>query len=152
MTDMTTAANAALNEAQLHRPDTCWRTANYLSVGQIQLPDNPFLKQPLKKEYIKSRLPGNRGTTPAHDGAVLPILHPNGYKIATSTLPARIDHKELEKLFIGHGYKPRFAEGSEPKEMHREEGTTPLDMTVPNDLSRFHLAGDAIDRAPGRPT
>src|SRR6202165_3980489 len=45
---------------------------------------------------------------PAHDGAVLPILHLNGYKIATPTVLARISHDELESLFVGSGYKPYF--------------------------------------------
>jgi xylulose-5-phosphate/fructose-6-phosphate phosphoketolase len=56
---------------------------------------------------------------PARDGAVLPILHLNGYKIANPTVLARISHEELEDLFIGYGYKPYFVEGSDPAEMHQ---------------------------------
>lgn len=231
--------------------DTYWRAANYLSVGQIYLLDNPLLKQPLKIEHIKPRLLGHFGTTPglnfiyAHlnrairhfdlnaificgpghggpgivansylegtysevypdisqseeglrklfrqfsfpggipshvapetpgsiheggelgyalshafgaafdnpdllvacvigdgeaetgalatswhsnkflnpalDGAVLPILHLNGYKIAGPTVLARIPTRELEQLMHGYGYKPIFVEGSDPHSMH----------------------------------
>ncbi len=62
----------------------------------------------------------NKFLNPAHDGAVLPILHLNGYKIANPTLLARIGHDELNKLFIGYGYKPYFVEGSDPTEMHQK--------------------------------
>jgi len=231
--------------------DAYWRAANYLSVGQIYLYDNPLLKQSLKKDHIKPRLLGHWGTTPglnfiyvhlnrmirkhdlnmiyvigpghggpgivanaylegtysevypnitrdeagmkrlfkqfsfpggipshvapetpgsiheggelgyavshaygaafdnpnlivacvvgdgeaetgplatswhsnkflnpATDGAVLPILHLNGYKIANPTVLARISHDELEQLFRGYGYTPYFVEGHEPQKMH----------------------------------
>jgi len=55
---------------------------------------------------------------PIRDGAVLPILHLNGYKINNPTLLSRIPHQELEALFIGYGWKPHFVEGNDPKEMH----------------------------------
>jgi xylulose-5-phosphate/fructose-6-phosphate phosphoketolase len=61
----------------------------------------------------------NKFLNPIRDGAVLPILHLNGYKIANPTVLARIPHKQLESLFIGYGYKPYFVEGSEPKAMHQ---------------------------------
>ncbi|MGB3651390.1 MAG: phosphoketolase family protein [Rivularia sp. (in: cyanobacteria)] len=61
----------------------------------------------------------NKFLNPVHDGAVLPILHLNGYKIANPTLLARISHEELQKLFEGYGYKPYFVEGSEPEAMHQ---------------------------------
>ncbi len=235
----------------LDRMDAYWRDANYLSVGQIYLLDNPLLKQPLTRAHIKSRLLGHWGTTPglnfiymhmnrvikqhdlsmiyvtgpghggpglvantylegtysevypdispdeegmrrlfrqfsfpggilshiapetpgsiheggelgyallhAHgavfdnpdliaccvvgdgeaetgplatswhsnkfldprrDGAVLPILHLNGYKIANPAVLARIPHAELESLFVGYGYRPYFVEGDEPEAMH----------------------------------
>ena len=60
----------------------------------------------------------NKFVNPARDGAVLPILHLNGYKIANPTVLARIPHHELEQLFIGYGYKPHFVEGSDPETMH----------------------------------
>ncbi len=66
---------------------------------------------------------------PARDGAVIPILHLNGYKIANPTLLARISHKELRDLFVGYGYKPYFVEGSKPKEMHEKMAET-LDKIV----------------------
>ena len=62
----------------------------------------------------------NKFLSPATDGAVLPILHLNGYKIANPTLFARIPHEELESFFIGCGWQPYFVEGSEPAQMHRK--------------------------------
>ncbi|MDP2604965.1 MAG: phosphoketolase family protein [Deltaproteobacteria bacterium] len=241
-----------LSERELTAIDAYWRAANYLSVGQIYLFDNPLLKQPLQLEHIKPRLLGHWGTTPglnfiyvhlnrvineyeldmiyvcgpghggpgmvantylegtyselypnisqdeegirrlfkqfsfpggipshaapetpgsineggeigyalSHaygavfdnpdliaacvigdgeaetgplatawhsnkflspvtDGAVLPILHLNGYKIANPTVLARISRSELESLFVGYGYKPYFVEGSDPQTMHQ---------------------------------
>jgi len=61
----------------------------------------------------------NKFINPARDGAVLPILNLNGYKIANPTILARISHEELEALFTGYGYTPYFVEGSEPAAMHR---------------------------------
>jgi xylulose-5-phosphate/fructose-6-phosphate phosphoketolase len=61
----------------------------------------------------------NKFLNPIHDGAVLPILHLNGYKIANPTVLGRISHEELESLFAGYGYKPYFVEGSDPDIMHR---------------------------------
>ncbi|MDX2252235.1 MAG: phosphoketolase family protein, partial [Nitrospira sp.] len=61
----------------------------------------------------------NKFLNPATDGAVLPILHLNGYKIANPTILARISHEELEQLFHGYGYKPYFVEGRDPRTMHR---------------------------------
>ena len=61
----------------------------------------------------------NKFLNPIHDGAVLPILHLNGYKIANPTILGRINHQQLESLFIGYGYKPYFVEGSDPYPMHQ---------------------------------
>ena len=251
-----------LSQEQLKLIDAYWRAANYLSVGQIYLYDNPLLKKPLSKEHIKPRLLGHWGTTPglnfiyvhlnrvikAHDldmiyitgpghggpglvanaylegtyseiypnisqdeegikklfkqfsfpggipshvapetpgsiheggelgyalshaygaafdnpdlivacvvgdgeaetgplatswhsnkflnpvtdGAVLPILHLNGYKIANPTVLARISHEELEQLFRGYGYTPYFVEGDEPEKMHQLMAAT-LDRVI----------------------
>src|SRR5262249_8181650 len=253
---------ATLPADELARMDAYWRAANYLSVGQIYLYDNPLLKKPLAKEHVKPRLLGHWGTTPglnfiyvhlnriitkndlsviyiagpghggpalvanvylegtysevypdisqdeegmkrlfkqfsfpggipshvapetpgsiheggelgyalshayravldnpdllvacvvgdgeaetgplatswhsnkflnpATDGAVLPILHLNGYKIANPTVLARISHEELDHLFRGYGYTPYFVEGSDPAEMHEKMATT-LDRCV----------------------
>lgn len=251
-----------LSTEELHKTNAYWRAANYLSVGQIYLLDNPLLREPLKIEHIKPRLLGHWGTTPglnfiyvhfnriikkydldaiyiagpghggpglvantylegtyseyypnvsqdtegmkrlfkqfsfpggipshaapetpgsiheggelgyavSHaygaafdnpdlvvccvvgdgeaetgplatswhsnkflnpvtDGAVLPILHLNGYKIANPTVLARISHEELESLFIGYGYKPYFVEGSDPETMHQLMAAT-LDTVI----------------------
>jgi xylulose-5-phosphate/fructose-6-phosphate phosphoketolase len=61
----------------------------------------------------------NKFLNPVTDGAVLPILHLNGYKIASPTVLARISKRELEDLFVGYGHKPYFVEGSEPEQMHQ---------------------------------
>lgn len=253
MTDTVVINSKTLNDELLRKVDAYWRAANYLSVGQIYLLDNPLLREPLKKEHVKPRLLGHWGTTPglnfiyahcnriikdhdldmiyiagpghggpglvantwlegsysefysnismdaegmkrlfrqfsfpggvgshvtaetpgsiheggelgyalshaygaafdnpdllvccvvgdgeaetgplaaawhsnkflnpSHDGAVLPILHLNGYKIANPTLLARLGQDELENLLIGYGYEPWFVEGSDPVEMHRK--------------------------------
>jgi len=251
-----------LSEEELSNIHAYWRAANYLSVGQIYLYDNPLLREPLKLEHIKPRLLGHWGTTPglnfiyvhlnriinkydlnmiyicgpghggpgmvantylegtysefypdispdeegmkklfgqfsfpggipshaapetpgsiheggelgyavshaygaafdnpdliaacvvgdgeaetgplatawhsnkflnpASDGAVLPILHLNGYKIANPTVLARISHEELKDLFVGYGYNPFFVEGSDPEVMHNLMAET-LDKIV----------------------
>jgi xylulose-5-phosphate/fructose-6-phosphate phosphoketolase len=61
----------------------------------------------------------NKFLDPASDGAVLPVPHLNGYKIANPTILARIPHEKLEDLLIGYGYKPHFVEGDEPAAMHQ---------------------------------
>jgi xylulose-5-phosphate/fructose-6-phosphate phosphoketolase len=61
----------------------------------------------------------NKFLNPVHDGAVLPILHLNGYKIAGPTVLARIPRDELESLFRGYGYSRYFVEGDDPQEMHQ---------------------------------
>ncbi len=254
--------SATLSKEELNLMDAYWRAANYLSVGQIYLYDNPLLKEPLRIEHVKPRLLGHWGTTPGlnfiyvhlnrvikkydldviyiagpghggpglvantylegtysevypnvsqdaegmkklfrqfsfpggipshvapetpgsiheggelgyavahaygaafdnpdlivacvvgdgeaetgplaaawhsnkflnpmHDGAVLPILHLNGYKIANPTVLARISHEELESLFVGYGYKPHFVEGADPEAMHRLMAET-LDTAI----------------------
>ena len=62
----------------------------------------------------------NKFLNPARDGAVLPILHLNGYKIANPTIFARIPHKELASLFHGYGYVPYVVEGNNPEIVHEE--------------------------------
>jgi xylulose-5-phosphate/fructose-6-phosphate phosphoketolase len=60
----------------------------------------------------------NKFLNPVTDGAVLPVLHLNGYKIANPTILARIPHEELESLLIGYGWQPYFVEGDDPRQMH----------------------------------
>ncbi|MGF7163517.1 xylulose-5-phosphate/fructose-6-phosphate phosphoketolase [Rhodoligotrophos appendicifer] len=62
----------------------------------------------------------NKFLNPAADGAVLPILHLNGYKIANPTVLARISSEELDSLFRGYGYSPLLVEGEDPVEMHQK--------------------------------
>jgi xylulose-5-phosphate/fructose-6-phosphate phosphoketolase len=66
----------------------------------------------------------NKFLNPARDGAVLPVLHLNGYKIANPTILARIPHQEIEWLFRGYGYEPYFVEGSDPPSMHQALAAT----------------------------
>jgi len=73
----------------------------------------------------------NKFLNPVRDGAVLPILNLNGYKINNPTLLARISHQELEDLFKGYGYTPLFVEGSDPASMHQAMAAT-LDDCVRN--------------------
>jgi len=254
--------NESLSADELRKLNAYWRAANYLSVGQIYLMDNPLLKEPLQPVHIKPRLLGHWGTTPGlnfiyahlnrvirkhdlnviyvtgpghggpamvantylegsytelypevtqdepglkrlftqfsfpggipshaapetpgsineggelgyslahaygavfdnpdllavcvigdgeaetgplagswhsnkflnpvHDGAVLPILHLNGYKIANPTVLARIDPEELNQLLRGYGYAPRVVEGDEPASVHQQMAAT-LDAII----------------------
>ena len=66
----------------------------------------------------------NKFLNPVRDGAVLPVLHLNGYKIANPTVMARIPEHELRSLLEGYGYQPRFVEGSDPTEMHQAMAAT----------------------------
>ena len=72
-----------------------------------------------KRKPDRWRQAGN----PATDGAVLPILHLNGYKIANPTVLARIPHAELENLMRGYGYEPFTLEGHDPATMHQKAAT-----------------------------
>jgi xylulose-5-phosphate/fructose-6-phosphate phosphoketolase len=71
----------------------------------------------------------NKFLNPTRDGAVLPILHLNGYKIANPTIPGRMTDAELTQLFSGYGYKPYFVEGHEPQIMHQTMALT-LDTVI----------------------
>lgn len=71
----------------------------------------------------------NKFLNPVTDGAVLPILHLNGYKIANPTILARIDRSELESLFEGYGYKTHFVSGSDPEVMHALMAKT-MDLVI----------------------
>src|SRR5215471_6643948 len=90
----------------------------------------------------------NKFLNPIRDGAVLPILHLNGYKINNPTLLARISHAELEDLLRGYGWTPHFVEGSDPSSMHQAMAAT-LDHCV----SEIHkMQSDArASGAAGRP-
>ena len=66
----------------------------------------------------------NKFLNPVVDGAVLPVLHLNGYKINNPTVLARISHEELEALIVGYGYTPYFVEGSDPQSMHQAMAAT----------------------------
>lgn len=66
----------------------------------------------------------NKFLNPVRDGAVLPILHLNGYKIANPTLLARLPDADLDSLFRGYGYEPLFVEGNDPADMHQQMAAT----------------------------
>lgn len=90
----------------------------------------------------------NKFLNPARDGAVLPILHLNGYKIANPTVLGRLGDAQLTELFSGYGYKPYFVEGHEPERMHQLMAAT-LDSIVTEiqAIQQKARAGQA-DRAP----
>lgn len=91
----------------------------------------------------------NKFLNPATDGAVLPILHLNGYKIANPTVLARIPHGELEMFFRGQGYQPYFVEGEDSTEMHRAMADT-LDRIMERIDEIWRRA--RTERVPERPT
>lgn len=91
----------------------------------------------------------NKFLNPFTDGAVLPILHLNGYKIANPSFLARIPDQELISLFQGYGYKPYFVEGSDPKEMHQQMATT-LDQVI-NEIHTIQKQARANEQT-DRPT
>ena len=277
---MDSHASGPLDDEQLHWIDAWWRAANYLSVGQIYLLDNPMLREPLRPEHVKPRLLGHWGTTPGlnlvyahlnrairqrelsaiyvtgpghggpgivantylegtyseiypaigrdedgmralfrqfsfpggipshvapetpgsiheggelgyalahaygaafdnpdllvacvvgdgeaetgplatswhankfvdpiHDGAVLPILHLNGYKIANPTVLARIPEGELAALLEGYGHTPHFVSGDDPQLVHQALAAT-LDTCLDEiaAIQRAARAGETGER------
>jgi phosphoketolase len=96
----------------------------------------------------------NKFLDPITDGAVLPILHLNGYKISNPTVLARIEHEELEQFLRGCGWTPYFVEGDEPEKMHELMATT-LEKAIEDirqiqkqraEQKRHHSAALANDR------
>ena len=87
----------------------------------------------------------NKFLNPITDGAVLPILHLNGYKIANPAVLARISEEELKDLFLGYGYTPWFVEGSDPGMMHRKMAET-LDAVIGEIKAIQHDARGERDR------
>jgi xylulose-5-phosphate/fructose-6-phosphate phosphoketolase len=84
----------------------------------------------------------NKFLNPVHDGAVLPILHLNGYKIANPTILGRLGDDELASLLKGYGHDPLFVEGSEPADMHRK-----MAQTLDNAFDRIrHIQASARDK------
>ena len=90
----------------------------------------------------------NKFLNPIYDGAVLPILHLNGYKIANPTILARISHEELESLLMGYGWTPYFVEGSDPDVMHQKMAGI-LEHVI---LDIRAVQEKARSAAPGTPT
>jgi len=94
--DSETATTGPLSAGELRKMDAYWRAANYLSVGQIYLLDNPLLREPLKREHIKPRLLGHWGTSP---GLNMICVHLNRV----------IKRDDLDMIYIigpGHGGRP----------------------------------------------
>ncbi len=90
----------------------------------------------------------NKFLNPGRDGAVLPILHLNGYKIASPAVLARISREELEDLFTGYGYEPYFVEGSDPEFMHQKMAAT-LDAVIGR-IQAIQREARAIDPITGK--
>src|SRR5436305_9224005 len=121
-----TEPRTPLSRDELTGLNSWWRAANYLSVGQIYLLDNPGLRAvcvvgdgEAETGALAASWHSNKFLNPVGDGAVLPVLHLNGYKIAGPTVLARIETEELRSLLAGYGYAPCFVEGSDPEEMHQ---------------------------------
>ncbi|MGZ4341592.1 MAG: phosphoketolase family protein [Solirubrobacteraceae bacterium] len=91
----------------------------------------------------------NKFLNPTLDGAVLPVLHINGYKIANPTVLARISHEELAALLEGYGYAPRFVEGSDPEAMHQLMAAT-LDSVL-DEIASIQRDARAAGAQPQRP-
>jgi xylulose-5-phosphate/fructose-6-phosphate phosphoketolase len=87
----------------------------------------------------------NKFLNPIRDGAVLPILHLNGYKINNPTLLSRISHEELESLFRGYGWTPHFVEGSDPAVMHQQMAATLEDCVL--EIKRIQKEARASGKA-----
>ncbi|MBY5636738.1 phosphoketolase family protein [Rhizobium leguminosarum] len=94
----------------------------------------------------------NKFLNPARDGAVLPILHLNGYKIANPTILGRTSDDDLRRLFEGYGYEPFFVEGHEPRDMHQQMAAT-LDQIFDRirDIQTQARDGKAADGCPRWP-
>ncbi|MGO8905927.1 MAG: phosphoketolase [Solirubrobacteraceae bacterium] len=90
----------------------------------------------------------NKFLNPLRDGAVLPVLHLNGYKIASPTVLARIPQDELRRLLEGYGHAPRFVEGSDPERMHQQMAAV-LDEVIEEIADIQHRA--RLDGDRGRP-
>jgi xylulose-5-phosphate/fructose-6-phosphate phosphoketolase len=88
----------------------------------------------------------NKFLNPIRDGAVLPILNLNGYKIANPTILSRISHEELEALFAGYGYSPYFVEGSDPTVMHQKMAGT-IEAAIAEIRAAQHVARHTNDAA-----
>jgi len=86
----------------------------------------------------------NKFLNPISDGAVLPILHLNGFKISNPTVLARIEHEELEKFFEGCGWTPYFVEGDDPEEMHQLMAAT-MDRVITDIRNMQFIARDKKD-------
>src|ERR1700693_2923110 len=86
----------------------------------------------------------NKFLNPIRDGAVLPVLHLNGYKIANPTILARIEPEELASLFYGYGWTPHFVEGSAPESMHQKMAST-LEQCIVEIRSLQHHARSTGD-------
>jgi xylulose-5-phosphate/fructose-6-phosphate phosphoketolase len=92
----------------------------------------------------------NKFLNPIHDGAVLPILHLNGYKIANPTILARISTEELDQLFKGYGWTPHVIEGDDPEAMHQQMAALTeqciLDIRAIQQKARTAPAGSPVER------
>jgi xylulose-5-phosphate/fructose-6-phosphate phosphoketolase len=91
----------------------------------------------------------NKFLNPIRDGAVLPILHLNGYKISNPTLLARVSHEEIENLFRGYGWTPYFVEGSEQDSMHQAMAAT-VEHCI-SEILRIRSEARASNEPPARP-
>ncbi len=93
----------------------------------------------------------NKFLNPARDGAVLPILHLNGYKIANPAVLARISEQELESLFVGYGYRPHIVAGDAPARMHQQMAATLDTVAAEIQEIRQRVRGGGVGERPRWP-
>src|SRR5262249_45574550 len=94
----------------------------------------------------------NKFLNPVRDGAVIPILHLNGYKIAGPTVLARIPREELSELLSGYGYRPYFVEGENPEQMHQDMAATLESMVLEIREIQTHARKNDSSQRPRWPT
>jgi xylulose-5-phosphate/fructose-6-phosphate phosphoketolase len=92
----------------------------------------------------------NKFLNPARDGAVLLILHLNGYKIANPTIPGRMSDEDLMRLYAGYGYKPYFVEGTDPEKVHQQMAAT-VDLVLDEIKATQDAARKSGNNSPGMP-
>lgn len=131
----------ALTPELLQKIDAFWRTTNYLSVIiACVVREGETETGPLGTAWHSYQM-----FNPATDGAVLPILLLNGYKVSNPTLLARIDQEELEHLFLNCGWTPTFVEGDKSMKMHQA-------MAAATDCAVELIQRIQPDARQGRPT
>ena len=141
-----TIAGAPLNEDEARQTHAFWRACNYLALGMIYLQDNPLLREPLKPGHIKNRMLGHWGASPA-----LSFIYTHLNRVIK-----KFDREMIFMAGPGHGAPGvrlaynRTNHGNLHVRGYKERGNinTPLELAIENEIDRFTLAIDVIDRVP----